>query len=169
MNTSNETNNSPLVERITDGPVEREYNKIVAEYTGYVIATLGAESARRDANAEFIVEAFNVTHETGKTPRQLADALKAEKDAQEAFAIRAMGQEAYDNSPCQAHPLELAENHLTEQLKHAQVKEHDECADAWCAKAAALNRERTELIHALRTQSGHDSMSDDEILKHFVG
>lgn len=30
-----------------------------------------------------------------------------------------------------------------------QVKEHDACADAWCAKAKALNQERAELIAAL--------------------
>jgi hypothetical protein len=32
-------------------------------------------NAEQHANARFIIEAFNVTHETGLTPRQLADAL----------------------------------------------------------------------------------------------
>jgi hypothetical protein len=31
------------------------------------------EDGERDANAELIAEAFNVCHETGRTPRQLAD------------------------------------------------------------------------------------------------
>jgi len=32
----------------------------------------------------------------------------------EAFAVRVLGQERYDNSPCQAHPLELVERFIEE-------------------------------------------------------
>lgn len=38
-------------------------------------------SEEREANAEFIVEAFTVAHETGMTPRQMAEKLKSAEDA----------------------------------------------------------------------------------------
>lgn len=38
------------------------------------------ENAMREANAELIAEAFNVLHETGYTPRELADRLQAIHD-----------------------------------------------------------------------------------------
>lgn len=77
-------------------------------------------NAMQHANARLIVETFNVVHETGKTPRELAAALEAEKAAQEALAVRLMGQAAYDNAPCQAHPLELVEQHFHNQLHEAR-------------------------------------------------
>ncbi len=55
--------------------------------------------------------------------RQIAEAaesqLSQEKAAQEAFAIRVLGQEQYDNSPCQAHPLELIEHFLSQERDKA--------------------------------------------------
>lgn len=57
----------------------------VRSSTGCELATLyggaldgidyGRRIVERDANADFIAEAFNVAHETGLTPRQLATAL----------------------------------------------------------------------------------------------
>lgn len=44
--------------------------------------------------------------------REIEKRLEAEYSAQKALAVRALGQERYDNSPCQAHPLELVENEL---------------------------------------------------------
>ncbi len=49
--------------------------------------------------------AEDVQHLEAKYQRDLA----AEKRAQELLAIRVLGQAAYDNSPCQAHPFELIE------------------------------------------------------------
>jgi hypothetical protein len=43
--------------------------------------------------------------------------LAAEKECQEAFAKRIMGEERYGNSPCQAHPLQLVEEYLNENSK----------------------------------------------------
>ena len=42
------------------------------------------------------------------------ETLQREKDCQEQFAIRIMGEERYSNSACQAHPLELVEQYLGE-------------------------------------------------------
>lgn len=42
----------------------------------------------------------------------LRASLTSEKECQGAFVIRVLGQEDYDNSPCQAHPLELVENEI---------------------------------------------------------
>jgi len=47
---------------------------------------------------------------------ELQKCLKEEKKCQIGFAIRMLGQEAYDNSPCQAHPLELIEFKVSEIL-----------------------------------------------------
>ena len=41
--------------------------------------------------------------------REVKARLAEADQANERFAIRVLGQEAYDNSPCQAHPLELVE------------------------------------------------------------
>jgi hypothetical protein len=46
--------------------------------------------------------------------KQLQTELAKHKAACEAFAVRVLGQERYDNSPCQAHPLELVELAITE-------------------------------------------------------
>jgi hypothetical protein len=47
---------------------------------------------------------------------ELQKCRKEEKKCQIDFAIRMLGQEAYDNSPCQAHPLELVEFKVSEVL-----------------------------------------------------
>lgn len=43
------------------------------------------------------------------TVANLYEALEREKECQEQLAIRLLGKEAYDNSPCQVHPLWLVE------------------------------------------------------------
>jgi len=58
----------------------------------------------------------------------LEAALSAEKRAQEALAIRAIGQERYDASPCQAHPLELVEIQL-EHLREVVATLDQDIAD----------------------------------------
>ena len=52
--------------------------------------------------------------------------LKDEHDAQERFAIRVLGQEEFDYSPCQAHPLELIEHHI-EKLRRQLEALEGEC------------------------------------------
>jgi hypothetical protein len=73
----------PLIERITKGPAkvvpegidtpkgERIANtKVHKDFAEYWLPI-----PEQQANAEFIAEAFNVAHETGMTPRQMADEL----------------------------------------------------------------------------------------------
>ena len=67
----------PLAERITQGPIT------ATKYTGpddswrvggeFPHRVCGGSNKVSGADAELIAEAFNVTHETGRTPRQLAD------------------------------------------------------------------------------------------------
>lgn len=45
--------------------------------------------------------------------------LQAHYDSIEKFAVRVLGREAYDNSPCQAHPLEFVEIEI-ERLRESQ-------------------------------------------------
>lgn len=75
----------PLVERITKGIFRAEGGKVLygpvipdprpmgGTITGCVAIVQGSALRNHADNTAFIVEAFNVAHETGKTPRQLAD------------------------------------------------------------------------------------------------
>ena len=78
MKTTTET--LPLAKRITQGPVKKHRAEGLSRAPQswglrYEITSpelfVGFTLERSDA--ELIAEAFNVTHETGKTPRQLAD------------------------------------------------------------------------------------------------
>ena len=71
----------PLAERITPGiaivdaseNVWATFSKIADLNPLQADTYRKASHEERRANIELIAEAFNVTHETGKTPRQLAD------------------------------------------------------------------------------------------------
>lgn len=72
MKANTEETTRPLAERITQGPVTYDGCTLFIKQSlnGMLIfkAYVGTPG-----NAELIAEAFNVTHETGKTPCQLAD------------------------------------------------------------------------------------------------
>lgn len=53
--------------------------------------------------------------------RKLFAALATTKKADETLAISILGEEEYDNSPCQAHPLELLENRVRELEQEASI------------------------------------------------
>lgn len=79
------TETKPLAQRITQGPYSCDKNgTIVGAANDGIAVTRDTKTAWlspcQPANAELIAEAFNVTHETGKTPRELADDLKACRD-----------------------------------------------------------------------------------------
>jgi len=93
MKTTTETDSRPLAERVTQGAVtctflQRAYGDTkqesaqihVAEGDGDIARVVSfagfALTAEDRANAELIAEAFNITHETGRTPRQLAEDVK---------------------------------------------------------------------------------------------
>jgi hypothetical protein len=84
------TEQKPLAERITQG---RMHAFQLSDYTiiGEAPPLPGAHIARlvtrpdMEANAELIAEAFNITHETGRTPRQLAEDVEACKKFLEAL------------------------------------------------------------------------------------
>ena len=67
----------PLVGRITQGPYKVSHSKLYfTTEEGAWIAGLRdgfLPIEEKDANTELITETFNVTRETGRTPRQLAD------------------------------------------------------------------------------------------------
>ena len=69
----------PLAERITQGPVasrDKTSQPVHIHNAGNparAIANVYGNSETIDANAELVIETFNVTHETKRTPRQLAD------------------------------------------------------------------------------------------------
>lgn len=79
----------PLIERITKGPAfidnaddDMPYLDICVKVGHHAVCKLWQDDApchdyneRQHANAEFIAEAFTVAHETGLTPRQMADEL----------------------------------------------------------------------------------------------
>lgn len=74
--------------------VVRIEGEIVNEGDGMYEPTAD-EEAKMQANAALIAEAFNVTHETGRTPRQLADergkllaALKADRRSHSATTCK---------------------------------------------------------------------------------
>lgn len=83
MKTENTTR--PLAERITQGPAEifDTYSATFSNETPGRVEDVWEIQCREAGNtpcyatneddAFFVVEAFNVTHETGRTPRQLAD------------------------------------------------------------------------------------------------
>jgi len=71
MNTT-DTPTKPLSQRITQGPVTSEGGTLYIKQSPSGMLTYKAYVGTSD-NAELIAEAFNVTHETGRTPRQLAD------------------------------------------------------------------------------------------------
>jgi hypothetical protein len=84
MNTTDTPTTRPLAERITQGPaliaqeialegvwVEGGSPDEPDEICHCVESSISRDEA--NANAKLIAEAFNVTHETGRTPRQLAD------------------------------------------------------------------------------------------------
>jgi len=52
-----------------------------------------------------------------KNVERLVDELRRERECQEAFAKRIMGEERFDMSPCQAHPLQLVEEYLNEKIQ----------------------------------------------------
>ena len=64
----------------TPGPVKvntyRGRLEVRQPLGGYVVADCGMGLPEDQANADLIVEAFNVATETGRTPRQLADRVK---------------------------------------------------------------------------------------------
>lgn len=70
------TDTRPLAERVTQGPMHAfrlsDY-LIIGEAPPAAGAHIARMTTRPDmgANAELITEAFNVTHETGLTPREL--------------------------------------------------------------------------------------------------
>lgn len=74
------TTNKSLALRITQGPVGYR-DGIVKNDDGNHIANFEVSSVLNDgetkANGLLICEAFNVTHETGKTPRELVGIIKA--------------------------------------------------------------------------------------------
>lgn len=86
MNT-NTTDTRPLAERITPGPVTLGTgSRVVSAHNAWVTVAEAYSNSRdgvvlpagmQKANAELIVETFNICHETGKTPRELAEALRA--------------------------------------------------------------------------------------------
>lgn len=67
---------------------------------------------------------YKVLHEAPiativRSLREAADLIERQqveltetKQTEEALAVRVLGKERYDNSPCQAHPLELVEQHI---------------------------------------------------------
>lgn len=71
----------PLAERITQGPVTfRDCGRLNKDYRAVIQTANGAFDILGPPcmqevkhNAELIAEAFNTTHETGRTPHQLAD------------------------------------------------------------------------------------------------
>jgi hypothetical protein len=87
MNTTDTPTTRPLAERITQGTAVFDIEAVHASkpgcflitdgtqdpLNGIAVACIHKEHGERIANAELIAEAFNVTHETGRTPRQLAD------------------------------------------------------------------------------------------------
>lgn len=72
----NTTDTLPLAQRITQGQLTINPPENPDIFTGKpgTFWLIGGDVALSNsaANAELIAEAFNVTHETGKTPRQLA-------------------------------------------------------------------------------------------------
>ena len=84
----------PLIERITKSRAEFEVyvNKkdpavpdaaigVIGSWDVAYCAIKGQDEGESLANAELIAEAFNVAHETGKTPAELADERKEALDA----------------------------------------------------------------------------------------
>jgi hypothetical protein len=65
------TTTLPLAQRITQGLVTSKVNAIDAPDGRRIALVLNTTEWR--ANTELIAEAFNTAHETGLTPRQLAD------------------------------------------------------------------------------------------------
>lgn len=70
----------PLIERITQGPVRvhPQLITVVDQQKAHVADCDGTheiDDETRKANAEFIAEAFTVAHETGMTPRQMAERI----------------------------------------------------------------------------------------------
>ena len=67
----------PLAQRITQGPYIVTESKLIfcTEGGGWIAMVREGylPSDEKDANTELIAEAFNVTHETGRTPRQLLE------------------------------------------------------------------------------------------------
>lgn len=89
-----EQKTKPLAERITQGPYKR------IRYTGdedsHKVCTAlhnicGGSNKLCGADAELILEAFNVTHETGKTPRELANLVEELESEIQAFHEQAAG------------------------------------------------------------------------------
>lgn len=73
--------------------------------------------------------------------------------ANERFAIRVLGQEAYDNSPCQAHPLELVEVEI-ESLRSRLAEVERTLADA-NARGDMLQFKLAEAEALLREAQGY--------------
>ena len=83
-----------------------------------------------------------VAEQAEKDVVKLTKERDAQKSSSEALAIRLLGQERYDNSPCQAHPLELVEEAYKEQA--AQLAQ----AEAEVAGANALGMIRIKELEA---------------------
>ncbi len=67
----------PLAQRITRGSTKLDANYVLWEEVGGVIAEIDGDSlSEKKANAELILETFQVTHETGKTPAELVQLLR---------------------------------------------------------------------------------------------
>ncbi len=74
----------PLIERICEGPysvyANRQKGYTVNAKHGFPVADIpvaeGLSLQDAEAHAEFVLEAFTVAHETGLTPRQMAERLK---------------------------------------------------------------------------------------------
>ena len=76
----------PLIDRITQGPVTMhpQFLTVIDQQKAHVADCDGTheiDDKTRRANAEFIAEAFTVAHETGMTPRQMAEKLANARSA----------------------------------------------------------------------------------------
>lgn len=76
-------------EHVTKGPVRNingilvgKWNEGICQLKGF----LKREPTKAKANAELIAQAFNVLHETGYTPRELAEVVRRLKDTMHSVA-----------------------------------------------------------------------------------
>ena len=119
MKTNTETPTTrPLAERITQGPVRVNQNPsfahIAVDGDGVLAKIRGTFTGRNEdiAHAEILVEAINVTHETGRTPRQLAEE-RAELIRELSALVETFHREAPACSPGYTYPARQLLSNLT--------------------------------------------------------
>jgi hypothetical protein len=74
--TPREDEDPMMIYKVEGGDLQARFDALTVDENGdYDQDQVDALHAENEANAELIAEAFNVLHETGMTPRELADTL----------------------------------------------------------------------------------------------